>query len=554
MKKLVSMCLALALCLGLTVLPAAAAETDDYEIFSYLYIEYENGPFEIYYGLKDGEGNILIPADTYIDLAMVNGILIAAKRIGSERYYGLMDLEENVILPFVYDNIWRVDGSFSGKSFYVDGYFLVQKDSLWGLVTSAGQVILEPQFSEIDALSDTLLKVRSADTGRWGVYDVAGRQLIVPKYAELYKLDETHLRVRGEPNGLWAICDNAGNELTPMFFSGLESLGDGYFKASIDAGTLADIGNGPEPIHGHYGVIDEHGIPYLDFAYSDILCKYKDTFVVEQFTDESYYYWTADDIYYNIRNWEGDLLHRQGVMGVDNSVVIPVGEYFELDVDEKADAFRCARWEGKKRVEGYLEGMPSYTNVYEYETVPYSDVVTTDLAANAGDMGLTTTVAGFTDVYVSDYYADAVAWAKDREITGGTTPTTFSPSATVTRAQAVTFLWRAAGEPEPASTASPFTDVTDSGQYYYKAVLWAAEQGIVGGVGNGQFSLDGNLSYEQILAMLCRAAGADASGADWSAKALSWAETNGLTDGLAFSAGGSCPRSDVVYCLWKQMA
>ena len=164
------------------------------------------------------------------------------------------------------------------------------------------------------------------------------------------------------------------------------------------------------------------------------------------------------------------------------------------------------------------------------------------------------TVAGFSDVYGDDYYAEAVAWAKENDITGGTTPTTFSPGATVTRAQAVTFLWRAAGEPEPASTASPFTDVTDSGQYYYKAVLWAAEQGIVGGVGNGQFSLWGNLSYEQILAMLCRAAGADAAGADWSAKALAWAEENGLTDGISFSALDDCPRCDVVYCLWKQMA
>ena len=547
MKKLVSMCLALTLCLGLTVLPAAAEDDSGYETF--WEFGTEENPF--WAGLKDSEGNIVIPLGTYSELTISSGILIASKKIGanSVKYlygWGLIDFEGNVLLPLEYDVISPVSPG--------NGYFFMEKDTLWGLVDKTGRIILAPQFAEVSFLRGSLFKARSADTGKWGLFDFSGRQLTEFKYAEIYELGGTHFRARTEPNGLWAICDNAGNELTPMFFNGLESLGDGYYKASIDAGTLADIGNGPEPIHGHYGVIDEHGIPYLDFAYSDILCKYKDTFVVEQFTDESYYYWTADDIYYNIRNWEGDLLHRQGVMGVDNSVVIPVGEYFEVDVDEKADAFLCARWEGKKRVEGYLEGMPSYTNVYEYETVPYSDVVTTDLAANAGDMGLTTTVAGFTDVYVSDYYADAVAWAKDREITGGTTPTTFSPNATVTRAQAVTFLWRAAGEPEPASTASPFTDVTDSGQYYYKAVLWAAEQGIVGGVGNGQFSLDGNLSYEQILAMLCRAAGADASGADWSAKALSWAETNGLTDGLAFSAGGSCPRSDVVYCLWKQMA
>ena len=164
------------------------------------------------------------------------------------------------------------------------------------------------------------------------------------------------------------------------------------------------------------------------------------------------------------------------------------------------------------------------------------------------------TVAGFSDVYGDDYYAEAVAWAKENDITGGTSSTTFSPYRSVTRAEAVTFLWRAAGEPDPVSMESPYIDVLDPDNYFYKAVLWAAEQGIAGGVGGGRFSLWGDVSYEQMLAMLCRTAGEDASGADWSAKALSWAEENGLTDGISFSALDDCPRCDVVYCLWKQMA
>ena len=175
------------------------------------------------------------------------------------------------------------------------------------------------------------------------------------------------------------------------------------------------------------------------------------------------------------------------------------------------------------------------------------------LPANAV-MPSVSTVAGFRDVYEGDYYADAVVWAKERGVTGGTSADTFSPDRTVTRAEAVTFLWRAAGSPRPASAASPFADVTDSGAYYYDAVLWAYEQGIVGGVGNRQFSLYGTLTYDQILAMLCRAAEGSASGGDWSAAAVDWAAENGLTDGLTFSAKGSCPRADVVYCLWKQLA
>lgn len=164
------------------------------------------------------------------------------------------------------------------------------------------------------------------------------------------------------------------------------------------------------------------------------------------------------------------------------------------------------------------------------------------------------TVAGFSDVHESDYYADAVVWAKETGVTGGTSATTFSPSSTVTRAQAVTFLWRAAGSPQPAAETSPFTDVTDTSAYYYDAVLWATEQGITGGVGNNRFSVDGTLTYDQMLAMLCRAAGDTATGDDWSAAAVAWAKEHGLTNGLNFGAKNSCPRSDVVYCLWKQLA
>ena len=161
---------------------------------------------------------------------------------------------------------------------------------------------------------------------------------------------------------------------------------------------------------------------------------------------------------------------------------------------------------------------------------------------------------GFTDVSGTDYYADAVAWAVEEGVTQGTGSGAFSPDATVTRAEAVTFLWRAAGSPSPRSSASPFTDVTDPDTYYYDAVLWAAEQNITGGVGGGAFDLNTTLAYDQILTFLCRAAGGEASGDDWSAAAVQWAEEKGLTDGLTFTAKAACPRSDVVYCLWKQLS
>ena len=199
----------------------------------------------------------------------------------------------------------------------------------------------------------------------------------------------------------------------------------------------------------------------------------------------------------------------------------------------------------------------SLTDVYYYGTPEQWAQITiesgnTDLKNAA--IHYVVPVAGFTDVSSGDYYADAVQWAVNQKVTTGTGANTFSPANAVTRAEAVTFLWRAAGSPAPASMTSPFTDVTDPNAYYYKAVLWAAEQGITGGVGDNAFGLSNTLTYDQIFTMLGRASGADLSGSDWSAAAVNWAQSSGLTDGLSFTAATSCPRADVVYCRWKQLA
>ena len=158
----------------------------------------------------------------------------------------------------------------------------------------------------------------------------------------------------------------------------------------------------------------------------------------------------------------------------------------------------------------------------------------------------------FRDVSDSAYYADAVEWAVTEGVTKGTSGSTFSPGSTVTRAQAVTFLWRAAGQPEPSASAPIFTDAANQNSYYCKAVRWAAAEGITNGVTATQFQPNGTLHYDQILAFLCRAAGGNATGSDWSQKAQTWAAENGVTDGLTYAAKGNCPRSDAVYFLWQQ--
>ncbi|WP_312279974.1 S-layer homology domain-containing protein [Oscillibacter sp.] len=170
----------------------------------------------------------------------------------------------------------------------------------------------------------------------------------------------------------------------------------------------------------------------------------------------------------------------------------------------------------------------------------------------------------FTDVASGAYYADAVRWAVAKGVTSGTNATTFSPNAACTRAQAVTFLWRAAGSPEPASTANPFVDV-DSGAYYFKAVLWALEKGITGGTSATAFNPNGAVTRAQIVTFQYRAAGSPAvttansfgdvpSGAYY-ANAILWAVEKAVTNGTTaatFSPNTNCTRGQIVTFLYRQ--
>ena len=159
----------------------------------------------------------------------------------------------------------------------------------------------------------------------------------------------------------------------------------------------------------------------------------------------------------------------------------------------------------------------------------------------------------FEDVAAGAYYEDAVVWALNKEITTGTSDTTFTPNGTVRRGEAVTFLWRAAGTPEPKDTINPFIDVSN-GEYYYKAVLWAVENGITKGTTDATFSPESTLQRDQLLTFLSRASGNTvANGNDWSEAAVAWANDNKLTEGAegSFAAKDGCPRRDVVYYLWR---
>ena len=171
----------------------------------------------------------------------------------------------------------------------------------------------------------------------------------------------------------------------------------------------------------------------------------------------------------------------------------------------------------------------------------------------------------FIDVPAGSYYEDAVIWAVEKGITSGTSAVTFDPNGNCTRAQAVTFLWRAAGSPAPKTKVMPFTDVP-SGSYYYDAVLWAMEQGITKGTSDTAFSPNASCTRAQIVTFLWRANGSpavsgnsaftDVASDAYYAAAVAWAEKNGVTGGIGnglFGSGNNCTRAQIVTFLYRAM-
>lgn len=167
----------------------------------------------------------------------------------------------------------------------------------------------------------------------------------------------------------------------------------------------------------------------------------------------------------------------------------------------------------------------------------------------------------FSDVSTSAYYYEAVKWAQEKGITGGIGNGLFGPNQPCTRAQIVTFLWRAAGSPEPKSMSS-FSDVS-ADSYYAKAVAWAVENGITTGTGDGKFSPDATCTRAQSVTFLFRAIGklvdskaefSDVLTDSYYANAVAWAVENGVTNGIGdglFGPDNSCTRAQIVTFLFR---
>ncbi len=193
-------------------------------------------------------------------------------------------------------------------------------------------------------------------------------------------------------------------------------------------------------------------------------------------------------------------------------------------------------------------------------TMPGSDVtVEASFVRTGGSVG---SEPIFADVPAGSYCFDAVSWSVSRGVTNGLGTGLFGTDGLCTRSQIVTFLWRAAGSPEPKMTFNPFRDVS-ADAYYYKAVLWAVENGITSGLGDGRFAPDAVCTRGQSVTFLYRAAGSPAVGGSsfadvpagaYCASAVAWAVENGITQGTGagmFSPEAACTRGQIVTLLYR---
>jgi len=227
------------------------------------------------------------------------------------------------------------------------------------------------------------------------------------------------------------------------------------------------------------------------------------------------------------------------------------------DYEPKYDGFDFDGWYSDEKLTDNVTSVKLKGNTTVYAKWTEKTGETTDTKDT------TEVVNPFIDVTNGDYFHDAVLWAVEKGITSGTTSNLFSPNMVCTRAQTVTLLWKAMGSPEPASTDCIFTDVAKDA-YYYKAVLWAVENGIAAGTSSTTFSPDSSVSRAQAVTFMWRAEGkpvvncvnpfTDVTGNDYYYDAIMWAVEKNITQGSGtstFSPNNCCTRAQIVSFLYR---
>ena len=452
-----------------------------------------------HYGLKDSTGKIVLPAE-YDELRYAGGDRIIARHLGSS--YGIITTNGTVIYPFT-------TGTHSINVYDEENPAFVIK--------------------KIDPKKEPSLAMYGYSCG---LYDWNGKEIIPIKYDRLNYLGDGYYLIGDKSFGVFK---QGVGMIIPEQYRAIEYLGQDLFSV-LNTNRLC-------------GVVDSHNKQIMPFTYEYIFHYKQGYFIVGQFKEPEH-----REAYYNfgfLQNYQMEFL--AGLADRDGNLLLPM-ECDDIIINDDA-TYSIGTINGTKLV-GHVGGVPVFRYTYAYETYPLSD-----LLRDGNTTTTPSTVGDFTDVKSDDYYADAVLWAVEKNITSGTSKTTFSPGATCSKAQILTFLWRANGSPDPTA-ANPFNDIKTT-DYFYKAALWASEKGLVSGS-----TFDANTDCTRAMTMdyMWKAAGSPAASyngkfndvpasADY-AQAVAWAVEQKITSGTGssnFSPAATCTRGQIVTFLHRAM-
>lgn len=484
---------------------------------------------------------------------------------------GFIDRTGKLVIPMIYEGLSSTTMVDTGSGASVpqsvgfsEGLISAQKDGNWGVIDTQGRTVLPFKYNQpIGSFHDGLASFTS--NGKSGFLDQTGKVVVPATYDSVTDFSEGYAIVanrnpRSQDGAvLCGAVNTQGTLVVPMKYAAMDGFRGGMARVS----DQTDWG-------GKYGFVDTSGNLVVPIQYTTAH-SFSNGLALVALDDERF---SAPIVQarYGYINTRGEvaipLKYSYATSFIDGIAVAHLNQ--PDHVGSMGGHSSSAQFDGAPQYV-YLDTKGNEVLSYEagnYHAIQFSGQFGVVSSRNGrysivknpcyGAAPAATTVGDFTDVATSAYYADAVTWAVEKNITSGTSGTTFSPDTTCTTAQILTFLWRANGSPEP-TLANPFQDVSDK-DYFAKAALWAHETALVSG---DTFDGSAPCTRSMTVTYLWKLAGSPVSpGGGFTdvstdaeyAQAVSWAVAQTITSGTSattFSPDATCTRGQIVTFLYR---
>lgn len=533
------------------------------------------------YGFMDTSGKVIVPPKYDIASGFSEGLAKVGYTspgdvmelapgitvIDTITQLGFIDKSGNLVIPMIYEDvssttiIWN-ESTGTPKSGFSEGLISVKKAGKWGVIDKQGNTVISFKYDlPVGSFHNGLASFSTG--GKSGFMDKSGKVVIAPAYnyvqdfADGYAIVANNDRTSQYGDMLYGAINTQGKLVVPIKYLYMAQFHEGM-------ACVSDKSYGA----GKYGYVNTSGALVVPIQYTKAYA-FSDSLAVVALNDERF---TAPTIQ-----------NRYGYIDKQGNVAIPIEYSIARPFSDGIAAVgRNTPDHIGNDTSAHFNGEPQYlyfdtngnqviSHGKEYGEISFSGKIglmrQTDgkysIVKNPCYGGATTpaTVGSFSDILATSYYSDAVTWAVEKNVTSGTSATTFSPDTTCTTAQILTFLWRANGSPEP-TIQNLFSDVSNS-DYYAKAALWAYEQGLVSG---DTFAGSTPCTRSMTVSYLWKLAGSPATGASGFAdipsgaeyaEAVAWAVGSEITSGTSattFSPDTTCTRGQIMTFLYRNFA